>query len=320
MKKLLTPLMIFGIAVGLSSCSNDKKNTVNPTDGNTIQSMFQQLAETPQSFTVTAGTSQSITGVRGTIITFNPQSFKDASGNIITSGSVNIKLTEAYTPGQMIMNGVTTTTVSHSLLMSGGSVNIVATMNQQEVFANNYRLSFPQPGNSNNPMALYKGATTTELPGAKNIWGDDSTNTVTSTRKDSLSQNNFFYVFDTCVNFNWINCDHFYAAPDPKTDVKVVMPDTSYNSTNTQVFVVFPDINAVASMYNYDAATHTFSFGYPAYYLPVGTVIKIIVLGGKSNTFFMDKQTNVSVTNNMSLTSSPTTTTLSNIQSTLSTL
>src|ERR1700748_1719213 len=151
--------------------------------------------------------------------------------------------------------------------MSGGTVNMFAHLNQQEVFANNYSLSFPQPGNSNSPMALYKGATTTALPGAKNIWGDDSTGTVTSTRKDSVLQNSFFYAFDTCVNFNWINCDHFYAAPDPKTDVKVVMPDTSYNSANTQVFVVFPAINAVASMYAYDAATHTFSFGYPAYYL-----------------------------------------------------
>src|ERR1700748_2152124 len=115
MKKLLTPLMILGIAVGFGSCSDDKKNTVNPTDANTIQSMFQQLAETPQSFTVTAGTSQTITGARGTVIRFNPQSFKDASGNIIASGSINIKLTEAYTPGQMIMNGVTTTTVLNNL-------------------------------------------------------------------------------------------------------------------------------------------------------------------------------------------------------------
>ena len=320
MKSLLTSTIILGIAFGISSCSDNKKNPVNPVNTNTVQAMFQQMAETPQSFTVTAGTSKTITGARGTVITFNPQSFKDGAGNIISSGDVDIKLTEAYTPGQMIMNGLNTTTVSHNLLTSGGSVNIVATVNQHEVFANNYKLSFPQPANSDNPMALYKGTTTTELPGARNIWGDDTTSTIMRTTKDSLNQNSFFYVFDTCVNFNWINCDHFYSAPDPKTDIKVVMPDTSYNSTNTQVFVVFPTINSVASMYSYDVATHTFSFGFPAYYLPVGTVIKIVVLGGKDNTFFMDKQTNVSVTSGMSVTSNPTTTTISTIQSTLSTL
>jgi hypothetical protein len=317
-KLLFAPAMLLAIAI--SSCSNNDKNPVNPVNTATMQVMFQQLAETPQSFTVAAGTWQNISGARGTILRFNPQSFKDASGNIITSGTINIKLTEAYTPGQMILNGLNTTTEAHKLLSSGGSVNIVATLNQQEVFANNYSILFPQPAVSNDAMSLFKGSVTDALPGARKIWGDDTTATVPRTTKDSLVQDSPFYAFDTCVSFNWINCDHFYTAPDPKTDIKVVMPDTSYNATNTQVFVVFPAINSVASMGAYDVATHTFSFGYATYFLPVGTVIKIMVLGGKNDVYFMDKQANVSVTNGMTVTANPNTTTLGTIQTTLSTL
>lgn len=321
MTKLIMPAMIAGfITLGLVSCSKDDKKT-DPVITNSLQGMFQAMAETPQSFTVTAGTYQTIHGARGTIIRFNPQSFKDGSGNIINSGTVNIKLTEAYTPGQMILNGVTTTTAAHKLLTSGGSVNIVATINQHEVFANNYSLSFAQPAPiDNSPMALFKGQTTDLLPGARTIWGDDTTNTIQRTTKDSMYEGNF-YAFDTCINFNWINCDYFYSAPDPKTDVKVVMPDASYTAANTQVFVVFPGINAVTSLFSYDATTHTFSLGYAGYYLPVGTNIKIMVLSGKeNNAYYMDKQENITVTNGISITANPTSSTLSTIQTTLSSL
>ncbi len=59
---------------------------------------------------------------------FNPQSFKDGSGNIISSGMVTVELTEMYTPGAMIANRVSTSTAMHRRLTSGGSVNIKATM------------------------------------------------------------------------------------------------------------------------------------------------------------------------------------------------
>jgi hypothetical protein len=317
-KHLLTPVLIWSVALGFSACSNDKKDTVNPTD-NSIQSLFQQIKETPQSFTVSAGTAQTITGTRGTVITFHPQSFKDGSGNIINSGTVNIKLTEAYTPGQMITNGVTTTTAAHKQLMSGGCVKIEATINNQQVFANNYSIAFKQPAPSNNPMGLFTGYQTNDLAGANIKWNDDITQTVERTTKDSVNTN-FFYSFDTCVNFNWINCDYFYTAPDPKTDITVVMPDSSYNAQNTQVFAIFPTLNSVSTLYSYNAATHSFSFGYSGYHVPLGMTIKIMVMGGKNNVFFMDLQPAITVTNNISITANPVTKTKEYIQTQLSSL
>jgi len=316
MRKLMVPFMILGLAIGFSACSDDK----DPAPSNqtkSIASLYQALKETPQSFTVNAGSSQTITGARGTIIRFNPQSFKDASGNVITSGMVDIQLTEAYTPGQMLLNNVTTETNNNSLLGSGGCVNIVATLNHQEVFANNYSISFKQPGANEQPMALFKGIVSTDPLTSGVTWSSDSSNTVLRATKDSLANPTFYYAFDTCLNFNWINCDHFYTAPDPKSDVKIVFPDSSYNQSNTRVFVIFPDQNMVTGLSHYDAATSTFSLGYPSYYLPVGTNIKVAVMTARNNDYYFDLKENITVTNNISVTVSPAIQSVSAIQAVL---
>jgi len=311
--------MILGMAIGLNACS-DKDKDPSPSETKSIATLFQSLKETPQSFTVNAGTSQTITGARGTIIRFNPQSFKDGSGNAITSGSINISLTEAYTPGQMIQNQVTTATNTNEPLGSGGCVNIIATRNGQEVLAGNYSISFKQPGPNDQSMSLFKGIVSNDPLGGGVIWSSDSSNTIPRATKDSSTNVNFYYTFDTCINFNWINCDHFIAYPDPKTDVKVVLPDSSYNWTTTRVYVIFPELNSITGLTNYDATTHSFNFSFPAYFVPVGSTIKVVVMGVKNNDYFLEVKDNVTVTDGISVTSNPVTQPLSTIQTALSNL
>lgn len=308
-------LGLLGCALTFTACNNDAPGPVNDTK--TINSLFQELKPTPQTFTVTAGTTQTITGAKGTKITFHPQSFKDVSGNIITGGSVKIELTEMYKAGDMIANRVTTTTAAQQLLTSGGSVNIRATLNEHEVFTNNYGIAFKQSSASESPMALFTGYQVTDNTGTNIKWNDDSTGTVLRTAKDPVDQT-FYYAFDTCTSFNWINCDYFYNVPGPKTDITVVSPDSSYNLSNTQVFVVFPAINGLMSMYAYSAASHAFTFGYSTYFLPVGTTIDIMILGSKNNQYFMDLHPHVVVTNNMTINFTPTNQSLSTIQAALS--
>lgn len=319
MKKqlLFGATLFFGCMLTIVSC---KKDPVPITEKvNTINSLFQELKSTPQTFTVTAGTQQTIKGAKGTKITFNPQSFKNASGTVITSGSIKIELTEMYKPGEMIANRVTTTTASNNLLTSGGCVNIKATLNEHEVFANNYKIAFKQPAHSENPMALFNGYTITDGTGTNVRWSDDSTNTIPRTTKDPTDLT-FYYAFDSCTNFNWINCDYFYSAPAPKTDITIVAPDNSYNLDNTQIYIIFPAMNSLINMYAYDTPTHSFNFGHPSFYLPVGTVIHIMILGSKNNNYFMDLHQNVTVTNGMSVNFTPVNQTLGFIQNTLSTL
>jgi hypothetical protein len=314
MKKhlILGTSLVLGLMLSLASCNGDD----TPGPGNTtksINSLFQELRSTPQIFTVTAGVPASITGANGTKITFNSQSFKDLSGNMITSGDIKIELIEMYKPGQMITNRVTTTTVGQKALTSGGSVKIRASQNNHEIFANSYSIAFKQPAYSENPMALFTG---TQAEDGNVRWNEDSTGTVPRTEKDPANQQ-FYYAFDSCTSFSWINCDYFYSAPSPKTDVTVVAPDNSYDQTNTQVFIVFPAMNSVSSLLGYNTAAHSFNFGFTAFHLPVGTVVHIMILGSKNNEYFMDLHQNVTVTNGMSVNFTPTTTTLSNIQTAL---
>lgn len=319
MKKqlLLGATLFFGCILTIVSC---KKDAVPITDKvNTINSLFQELKSAPQTFTVTAGTLQTITGANGTKITFNPQSFKDLSGNIIAGGSIKIQLTEMYKPGEMIANRVTTTTASNNLLTTGGCVNIKATLNEHEVSANNYKIAFKQPGHSEQPMALFNGYAVTDGTGTNIKWSDDNTGTVPRTVKDPVDQA-FYYAFDTCTNFNWINCDYFYTAPAPKTDITIVAPDNSYNLDNTQIFIIFPAMNSLIGMYAYNNTTHSFNFGHASFHLPLGTQVHIMILGSKNNSYFMDLHQNVTVTNGMSVNFTPVNQTLSYIQSTLSSL
>lgn len=302
-KQLLAPLLLLALVIGLYGCGKDDASMGSNSQVFTLKKLFGNLASTPQIFMVNAGQTQTITGASGTKITFRPQSFKNAAGTVITSGIVKIELVEIYKPNEMIANRVNTVTPTQ-LLTSGGSVNIKATQDGNEVLANSYRISFKQPGDSNNPMALFRGAPiSAEDPTI--IWGNDTSGTVPRTVKDTASENLFFYTFDSCTSFNWINCDYFYSNPGPKTDVSVVATDSTFNINNTQVFVVFPGINSVSSMRTYTAATRTFSLGLPGYHLPVGSVIHLVIISAKNNTYYMDIQKNILVTAGLSVNYAP---------------
>lgn len=321
--KLMSAVMASAIALSFASCKPDNDPIpVNPIATEApINSLYQALKQQPQSFNVNAGSSQTITGANGTIITFNAQSFKTQAGVVITSGSISIKLIEALTPGQMIMNRISTVTNAGNLLQSGGSVNIVATQNGNPVYANSYKISFKQPAASTQPMALFSGIVTS---GGTNsgavIWSDDSTNTVNGTNvfNPNDSMGTAYYIFDSCTNFNWVNCDYFANAPNPKTDITVVMPDGTYNDSTTDVVMILPALNMVCGIGHYDAATHSFNLGTSNYFVPLGNNIKVVIMGIKNNVYFFELKNNITVTNGLTLTATPANTTLSNIQTILS--
>jgi len=70
-----------------------KKNNNSPSvvyDQTKLSDLFSDLKSTPQSFTVTAGAAQTILGAGAPKSHFMPTHLKDASGNVITSGTINI--------------------------------------------------------------------------------------------------------------------------------------------------------------------------------------------------------------------------------------
>ncbi len=287
-------------------------------DETKLNQLFSGLRTMPQNLAVTAGFSQTVYGINGTRLTFYPNSFKDKVGNILTKGIVNIQLTEIYTVGDMIANRVATTTADGRLLASGGQVFITATMNGEEVFANRYGISFKQATPSKQPMLLLYGSAGRPdsvvswatpgslLPGAYAAGTVSNTDTslvivITSTGPDTITTHGAvmtYYQFDSCANFSWINCDYFYSSPSQLTDVRVMVPDTSFNQSNTEVFIVFPAINAAAHMTQYNAATHTFDLP-KGYYIPVGMPVDIVVATNKNGSYYYYSETGVNTGDNM---------------------
>lgn len=268
-------------------------------------SLFAELRSTPQVYCITAGIAQTVTGTKGTKLMFYPNSFKYANGNIVTDGTVCIELVEMLTPGAMIANIATTQTTNNQMLQSGGQVYINATKNGEKLFANKYGIAYPQPAASTVPMDLYYGNRNNEdsivlwKPLEPATAGGTGTTAAGTATDDTISN---FYLFDSCTNFTYINCDRFNSLPEPKTNVYFIMPDSTFNSYNTTIFLIFNEINSVAtvSSYSYNKAYN--SFNLLEMKVPVGFNMTVLTLCKKSNgKFYFSEQTGLTITDAMSI-------------------
>ena len=79
--------------------ANHTTNVTNVTPS--LNQLFAGLRYTPQNLSVTAGRDTIVYGNNGTMLHFYTNSFKNGSGNIITSGTVYLQLTEMYKAGDL---------------------------------------------------------------------------------------------------------------------------------------------------------------------------------------------------------------------------
>ena len=325
MKKLISPLLLAAAALLIiGACKKDTtNNTPQPPAGYSkkgLKQLFSPLQPGKQSFTVTAGTHSTIVGAAGTKLTFYPNSFLTATGQPVTSGTVQIQLIEATRIGSMI-GARAITTAGGKLLRSGGEVYISATMNGQALTANKYGVGFKQAGYSSQPMGLYVGNANNEdsvvtWDGPFTGNGTTSNGTIT----DSLQgPNGWYHQFDSCTSFNWINCDYFYNSTATLTNVSAVTPDTSFNVSNTSVFLVFPSINSVTYMGTYATGSHTFSLN-ASYFVPVGMNVHLVGISAKNGNLYYGELLNQTTTASMSVPLPLQQQTLSYIQSHLAAL
>jgi hypothetical protein len=319
MKRTLHITLIFCIAIAvIAGCR--KPNNSRTTDINTgpistggqpptfpggtqpsLNQLFKELRYTPEVKCVTAGILQVVTFSKGTSLTFYPNSFKNAAGTTITSGTVCIEMIEMYKPGDMIANGATTTATNGGLLRSGGQVHINATMDGQKVYVNKYGITFKQPTASTESMYLYYGNTDNKDSVVTWTLGDTTGSGVTATGTMVDTSTAYHqYVFDSCTDFSWINCDRFYYDPAPKTTIKIIMPNAHHNGTTSRVYFVFPSINSATQAGMYYSSTNTVELG-GSYAVPTGILFHLIVMTKIADDYYYYELKDQTVTMDMTI-------------------
>lgn len=237
-----------------------------------VSDFLQSQAPKKQDFSITANIDQTITGAERTKITFYANSFVDAQGNLVT-GQVDFELKEIYAKGDMILSERMTVGSNGRLLESGGEFFMKATSGGQEVFLNqDYYLEVPISTATANPFAMDL-FTATE---SDTIWTPADSTWV---GVDSLT-NNYQVYFDS---LNWINCDYFYGAANTTTAFSVEPRITGVSLTDVSAYVVFNNINAVASLY-YNSAAGVFQSSYS---LPIGESVTVVIIGMDASQFYL---------------------------------
>jgi hypothetical protein len=248
-----------------TSSTTVEPNATDLTQAQAIEAL-KSLKSTPQNFTVAAGVQKRIKGAEGTLVTFYPNSFKDKNGVTITSGNIDIQLTEIYKQGDMIANRTSTTT-GDGVLKSGGEIDIRASKNGEEVFANKYGIGFKAAAPMAQPMELYFGEKNTA--DSITTWGIRKTGQggsvtgtgyITDTALMLLEAP--YFLFDSCTDFKLINCDHPYVASSAYINVKLVFPDNSFKNTYADLSLAFPALGIVTIMgvSEFNSSTHTMKF------------------------------------------------------------
>ena len=287
--KAIKSLFATGIIVSLTlfSCQKDDPQVIvlpsnpNPTQTSAIGDFFKNnLEDATQDFGVNPN-SNSITGEKGTVITFSSNTFTYANGNAVV-GNFTIELIEAQHKRDMLLLNKQTVTKDGQLLVSGGIVYVNAHQNGQQLSINDSNpIQATIPSYEWIQMDYFIGGDDANGDFGWDLSNDDTVTTITTNVDTTWGA---WYMFDFEIDsIGWINCDYFYSSEDPLTDVEIDLPE-EYNGSNTMVFVYYSGINSVANMNDSDE-DGIFNLGY-SYETPIGMNVSFIVVSEIDGSYY----------------------------------
>lgn len=252
-----------------------------------------------QHFTGNATTGFTITGEKGTKITFKPDAFVDGNGNTVT-GNVTVKLKEVLSKKDVLLSGVMTES-NGQLLESGGELLVEAVqgdkvlgLNRQQDTAAAARVEVPKVMNDKDMGLFVQGKR------ENNGGGQQQLNPLTWMAAP-------YYPFGNGPNsysfslpgFTWVNCDRFYSDPNPKTTITAVPVFQDNNAvTDLQVMLVFRNIATVITL-PYNTGIQKFESYYNS--LPVGLQADLVVMGKDSDGYIQFGTQLITITANMNI-------------------
>lgn len=170
-----------------------------------------------------------------------------AINGVAVTGSVDLEFLEIYDRGDMLSTNSTTVGMfpagGSELLVSGGMFFINITQNGQQV-------DLVCEGNITVPTDLTGGTDAAMRPfdGSVNAQGDlewlETQAELFITPSPTGDIYNTFF-----SEFGWFNCDRFYNAPDPKTEIMIAIPQ-EFSQENSNVYLALQgEPNSLAYLY-----------------------------------------------------------------------
>ena len=287
--------LLFGIAlifsIVLVACKKEEPEVIvlppidNPTPTSSISTFFDNNLESEiQIFTINPSTNYMVTGINGTTLFFNANTFEDMNGNTV-SGPIEIEMIETQSSKDMLLWNRPTTTTNGQLLVSGGIVYVNVSQGGNQLSINdNAPIQASVPSNNYIAMDYFTGS---EDNDGRFGWELDDADTVITNTADTTNWNpngGGLFTFDfTIDSIGWINCDYFYGIGDPLTGVQVELPDT-FNGSNSAVFIYYSNLNSVASLWDSDE-DGVFDLG-STYATPIGQNISFVVISEINGSFY----------------------------------
>ncbi len=235
----------------LTNCSHKRVEPELETIqfSNLNQFFDQNRAESIQTFSVSNEEHSVVIGQNGTQLFLDEHQFHFSNGDSVT-GMIDIELTEILSISEMIRNNTPTTSYGE-ILVSGGQIKLTAFQNDQRIYSDSSILvQIPTTAPDTN-MQLFNGLPDSLISTNINWVSTAALNLSNSiTIALGLNSSNSFYSFNfENPDLQWINCDYFWNTnPVSNTTITLKLPANLDNS-NTTSFLIFPDINSVASLY-----------------------------------------------------------------------
>jgi hypothetical protein len=282
------PIAIF--LIFLIGCGeNFDRFTAYPPGGDISQ--FSETVQTlSEDYTISAENGGFFVTNHRTIVHIPENVFVYADGSPV-SGQVDIEFLEIYNKGLLVMYNVPTIS-NGQLLISDGVFNITARQGGEELLlAAGKKLRFQVPDETPNPeMIIFYGDN--DGPNQDFNWTPATQDGTATWVRASISewafQDSTNQWFDFGYEFfidqlTWINVDIFKDIPEgERTDVCVELPEI-YTNTNTQVFMIFRDINGVLAMLG---NAETMLFCEPYSLTPIGYDVTFVVISHQGDEIF----------------------------------
>jgi hypothetical protein len=263
-----------------------------PLNGD-INRFFEAIAPEAQVFTFQAENGASIRTDNNVQFNIPGHAFADTNDDLV-SGELRIEITEILKKGDMLLNRVSTE-ANEYLINSAGAFHIKVFKDGSAVqLATDKELNIQIPigGEYSDDMEVFYGE---RLADGSFNWEEADNdpevqnNVWLSEFFDSLSQQWGLSYDLYATQLEWINCDEFVNL-DEGAKLSVEVPE-SYSDTNSVVYLVFEDLNAIMQL-NWNDQEKIFTQNY----IPLNEAVQLILIaeGADQRFYFSNLSTTIS--------------------------